>query len=345
MPTGARPIAAVAAIVSFLMVPRGAFCDTAAAERHYAAGRAHLAAGDTAAAAEEFEKAVSEDPAHAEARYQLALLHARRILTYDRAEQELLDLPDLAARAAGRSRDDLLFRAGLALARLYVRKGDYGQAIALARNVAASAPAGAPLDDAYNILGLAYYYERLYEDALGELRRALKLNPGNTEARFNLKTIRTRLEHFTAGKAYSRMGQRREAIAEFRRAIALDPRFIDARHRLGVELLEGGDPVEALRELDRAASLAPGYRRMFEIRYAQGLALEAAGRPEEALIRFEEAVRARPRFAPAYNRIGLIRMTRGETEAAVAAFVKAIGLDPRTDYIRNLQEALARASK
>lgn len=332
---------ACAAALPLFVPPQSSAGQETAAQR-YISGREHLAAGRNAEALRDFRAAVSEDPGHAEARYQLGLLLSRTIDTYDEAEAVFLDLPDVAIRTGGKNRDDLLFRTGLALAKLNVRKGAYDAAFALARNIISSAPAGAPVDEAFNTLGLAYYYERRYEDAIFELRRAIKLNPANAEALFNIKTIRTRLEHFHAGKIYSRMGQRREAIDEFRKAIAIDPRFIEARHRLGAELLLAGDPAGALKELDRAESASPDYRKMFEIWYEQGIALRALGRTEEALRKFERTAEARPAFAAAHNEIGVILMERGEFDAAVARFVRAIGIEPRTDYVRNLQAAFAR---
>lgn len=331
--------------VALLFAPPRSLAGRESAEQHYIAGRMHLSAGDAGEAVRDFERAVSEDPAHVEAHYQLGLLYSRNIATYDKAENEFLDLPEIEIRAGGKNRDDVLFRAGLALAKLYVREGKYEDAIKLARNVLASAPAGAPLDDAYNTLGLAFYYERLYEDAIFELRRAIKLNPNNSEAQFNLKTIRARLEHFQAGKIYSRMGERREAIAQYRKAIALDPRFIEARHRLGMELLLVGAPTEALKELNRAESIAPGYRKMYEIWYAEGIALKTMGRTGEALRKFERTVESRPGFAAAHNEIGLIRLNDGEIDAAINSFVTAIGIEPKTEYARNLQAAFARKGK
>ncbi|MCL5965853.1 MAG: tetratricopeptide repeat protein [Deltaproteobacteria bacterium] len=328
-----------------LLASPAAFAGAESAERHYVTGREHLAAGNAAEAAREFAKAVAADPNHIEAHYQLGLHFARNIAAYDKAEREFLDLPEIAVRAGGRKRDDILFRAGLALGKLYIKKGLYEDAIKLTRNVAASAPPGAPLDDAYNTLGIAYYYERLYEDAILELRRAIKLNPNNTEAHFNLKTIRARLEHFQAAKIYSRMGERQEAAAQYRKAIALDPRFIEARYRLGAELFFGGNLAEALKELNRAESISPDYRKNYEIRYTQGLVLKAMGRAEEATRKFEQTVAARPGFAAAHNEIGLLRMGSGDLDGAIGCFVTAIGIDPKTEYVRNLQAAFARKGK
>ncbi len=308
----------------------------------YTEGRQQLVSGDRRAAETSFRKAIRENPDHAEALYQLALIHMGNVLTYEQAEKELLNLPEIATRVGGSGRDDLLFRAGIALGVLYLRSGRPQMTLQLVRNVIASAPSGAALDVAYNALGLALYYDRLYEEAIFELRKAIKFNPGNQEARFNLKTIRARLEHYQAGKIYDRMGEPEEAIQQFRKAINLDPRFVEARHRLGAALLARGNAEEALRELRRADSISAAYRKSYEIWYAEGLALKQLGMPDEALGRFRKAAEARPTFADAHNEAGKILLDRGEFEEAIQCFVRAIAIDPRTEYVRNLQIAFSK---
>jgi tetratricopeptide (TPR) repeat protein len=315
------------------------------ADRFYAQGREQLVLGNHREAEQFFTAATRENPMHGEAILQLASLRSRNIETYEKAEDLYLSIPDVAGKAGGKNRDDLLYRAGIGLGKLYVRSGRNGQAIALLRNTIASAPGGIRLDEAYNTLGLAYYYERLYEDAIFEMRKAIKINPNNDDAKLNLKTIRTRLEHFQAGKLYSRLGDRPRAISEYRKAIDLDPRFIEARHRLGVELYLSGNPMEAIKELRRAALVLPDYRKGYEIWYAEGLALARIDRQDEALAMFRKVVKVRPAFAPAHNELGKGLLQRSEYDAAVDHFVKAIGADPKAEYARGLQIAMTRKAQ
>ncbi len=338
----AAALAALSLVPSTLVLP--AVASVESSEPHYIRGRELARSGQFDEAARAFEKAIVEYPGHAEAHYWLGLVYSRRILDYGKAEREFIAVTDIAMNSGGRPRDDLIFRAGVGLGKLYVKSGRNEMAIQIVRSALAAAPSTAHLDEAFNILGLAYYYQRLYDDAIFELRRAIKLNPANTSARFNLKTIETRLEHFNAAKAYSRTGDHRQAIAEYRIAIGLDPRFIEARHRLGAELNAAGDHADALKELRRAASISPSYRKMHEIWFAEGQALAALGRDDDALRSFARAIEAKPGFAAAHNEIGKACLRRGEFTAAVNAFIKAIGIEPKTEYVRNLQVALARQS-
>jgi len=339
-------LACAVAALSLLCCPFGPATEASveSSEPHYFRGRELARAGQFDEAARAFEKAIAEYPGHGEAHYQLGLVYSRRVTDYEKAEREFLAVPDIAMKGGGRPRDDLIFRAGLGLGKLYVKSGRNDLAIRIVRGVLSSAPASAAFDEAFNTLALACYYQRLYDDAIFELRRAIKLNPANTNARFNLKTIRTRLEHFNAAKAYSRSGDRRLAIAEYRIAIGLDPRFIEARHRLGAEFHEAGQHAEALKELRRAASISRSYRKSHEIAFTEGLTLVALGRNDDAFRSFSRAVEAKPGFAAAHDEIGKLHLARGDASAAVNSFIRAIGIEPRTQYVKHLQAALAKQS-
>jgi Flp pilus assembly protein TadD len=90
---------------------------------------------------------------------------------------------------------------------------------------------------------------RLFEQdddraAVGELRRAIYLVPYNDEP------------HLLLGRIYQRGGRLREAIDEFRIAVWCRDTAI-AHVRLGEALFESGDKAAALREAQRAITLAP----------------------------------------------------------------------------------------
>jgi tetratricopeptide (TPR) repeat protein len=327
--------------MSAYMMPGEAGAYRPESEQTYSLARAALSRNAHAEALSLFKKSVDEDPNNGESRYYLGVLYSLNISTYGIAEEQLLEIPARAmGQGGGTNRDDLIFRAGLALAKLFVKSGRNQQAIRLVRNVIGAAPPSVPLDDAYAVLGLALYYERVYDEAIFELRRAIKINPANTAATFNIKTIRTRLEHFNAAKIYSRMGDPIGAIEEYRVAIALDPRFIDARYRLGIELLQNGDTVEALKELRRAESISGHYKKKYEIRFGLGLALRDLGQIEGARREFEQVIAQKPRFAPAHNELGKLQMLRKDYPDAIRLFAEAIQLDPKDEYANNMQRAI-----
>lgn len=335
-----KTVITIAIIAASIFLPRQAHAGRSESEMAYTQGREALKRNANAEALSLFKKSVEEDPSNCDARFYLGDLYGQNIATYDLAEEILLDLPTKAMSRGTGNRDDIIFRAGVSLGKIYAKSGRNGQSIRLIRNVIAAAPPSVHLDEAYTVLGVALYYERLYDDALFELRRAYKINPANTAATFNLKTIRTRLEHFNAARIYSRMGDHLGAIGEYRTAIALDPRFIDARYRLGIELLQNGDKAEAIKELRRAASVSEQYSKIGDIQFGIGLALRDLGQAQEAEKAFDQVVVSKPKFAPVRNEIGKLHMLRKDYKGAIRQFSEAIQLDPNEEYALNMQKAL-----
>lgn len=327
-----------AAVVLLLLAPSPLWGDDAS----YRKGRLFLREGRTEEATRAFEQTLKEDPHHLEALYRLALIHSRHVESYGRAEAELLRIPGIAMNVGGKPRDEFIFHAGLHLGKLYLRSGQYGKAIHVLEGTVASPPPGIPLDDAYNNLGLAYYYERLYDKANLMLKYALKANPNNMKAKFNLRTFQARLVHFQVGDIYSRLGDPESSIEVLSRAIEIDPRFLEARMMLGMELIKVGRYEESLKEFSRAERFSRKYKKIHEIWYGQGLALAALGRKREATERFRKAAGVNLRFAKPHNELGKIYLEQGDFAEALQSFAIAIQIEPRGEYLQNLQAAIRR---
>ena len=71
------------------------------------------------------------------------------------------------------------------------------------------------------------------------------------------------------------------------------------------------------------------------VNYNYGMLLEEQGRRDEAAARYEEALRARPRFGPAHNNLGRILLAGGRAAEAERHFRQALELDPGLTQARN----------
>jgi Flp pilus assembly protein TadD len=58
------------------------------------------------------------------------------------------------------------------------------------------------------------------------------------------------------------------------------------------------------------------------------------GKIKEAFTHFAEAVKFKPDYAPAYNKIGLILFQQGKFKKAEIFFLKAIQIDPNDKDVR-----------
>jgi tetratricopeptide (TPR) repeat protein len=94
--------------------------------------------------------------------------------------------------------------------------------------------------------------------------------------------------------------QHRLAMDYCRKAIDLDPGFIDAYQQLGVSALRAGEPLEAIRALERAATLSPSDKEVFN---RLGVAYAQSGRAEEAGNAWRRALEIDPMFEKARHNL------------------------------------------
>jgi serine/threonine-protein kinase len=118
------------------------------------------------------------------------------------------------------------------------------------RRAAEAAERGVALDpglaEAYAVRGMVRAFARRWSAAKEDLDRALALNPGSADVRWN-----------RASAVLLPLGKVDEAIADFRRAAELDPLWPQAWGGLGEALVARGDTEEARAMYRRAAELAP----------------------------------------------------------------------------------------
>jgi tetratricopeptide (TPR) repeat protein len=117
--------------------------------------------------------------------------------------------------------------------------------------------------------------------AIAALRTATQLAPTSADAHLDLATLLSRQPEGL-----------RDAAAEYRAALALRPDMFDASYNLGTLLLDiPGEADAAVAALTNAVSLKPDDPRA---RTNLGIALEDAGRTQEAIAQLELAVRIAP---------------------------------------------------
>jgi protein O-GlcNAc transferase len=191
--------------------------------------------------------------------------------------------------------------------------------------------------------------------AVGELRRAAELDPGNPKY---LNTL---------GNACKAAGDTEGAIAGYRRALELAADFLPALYNLGLVLRESGRLEEAEGYFRRVASLdasdadalfhlgslLAGRGRFAEAEetYRAALALspgnpylwmnlgttqrELPGRAEEAARSLGQCVALKPEFADGHYHLGLALKKLGRSGEAIDSHRKALRLDPRSHKAHN----------
>ncbi len=159
----------------------------------------------------------------------------------------------------------------LVLAGYLQEQGALDRSAALLHAIVAAHPDYA---EAYNSLGVVSSRQGRHPEARAAFRRVLELDPTSTEAYENLG-----VDEFGAGELDA-------AATDLLHALALNPNLPGAHNALAAVYMRQGRQVDAIAAWKTAVRLDP---RLFDALYNLGVALEEAGRKDEArpyLVRF-----------------------------------------------------------
>lgn len=179
--------------------------------------------------------------------------------------------------------------------------------------------------DVYNMLGLIYYINSRFEDAIRCFTRAIEINPNYTEAALSLSVVYNELGQFdksgalymsakeTGGSSkpyldpyvmgklanmhdslatiYKDLGYYAEAAQEYRKALNLRPEFVDIKTNLGAVYRDMKDYPGAVKELEDAIRLNPDYPTA---RIQLGLTYYVMGQHEKAKTEWLKVLRGFP---------------------------------------------------
>jgi Flp pilus assembly protein TadD len=209
--------------------------------------------------------------------------------------------------------------------------------------------------EGWTILGIASADLKQNERSLGAFHRAATLAPGNEENWLNLTRELMELSRYS------------EAISAVQDGLAANPKSYALHLRLGAaqlaaghyaeaekvfrNLVSAGDPLptgyvglaqvllRTGRAEEAATELAIAQQKIgpdFLISYFRGLAFERAGKPEEAVTAFRDAVKLDSNNAEAHLSLGKAEMSVGRLDAAISELQEALRLSPTNDQARRL---------
>jgi len=326
----------------------GAYARALALDPAHLAARLNLGVlyarhGQYAEAVGHFEGVLRQEPGHLPARLNLASALEKRGAP-DSAATVYEDILRLRP-GEGRARAGLI-DARLALAQRLLDQKRFGEAEAECRRAAA-------LDSTHSRarlgLSLALSARGDAEGGAREAERAVALAPGDAALHLHLGN---------ACQAARRVDRAAEA---YREATRLDPGLEAAWRNLGAALIDAGRPTEAVEPLRRALALRPDAETHANLAlahanrgdyasaakaYAQAVALKPddarlhlrygyahalSGGPnsrDTSAAGFERAALLSPRPAGVWEEVGGFFERHGRPSDAVAAYRKAVGIDP-----------------
>jgi tetratricopeptide (TPR) repeat protein len=112
---------------------------------------------------------------------------------------------------------------------------------------------------------------------------------------------------------------------------------------IGVALVQAGRVQEAIRHYEQALRIKPDYA---EAHYNLGLALAQAGKTQEAIGHWEQALRINPDFADPHNNLGIALWLAGRVQEAIGHWAQALRINPDfADPHNNLGFVLAQTGR
>jgi tetratricopeptide (TPR) repeat protein len=147
-----------------------------------------------------------------------------------------------------------------------------------------------------------------------------------------------------AGLTFRQIRFWRNSITLFEHTLQVSPRSnLPIRYNLALALDDAGRPDEAATHLEKALEMNPKFAPAL---YKMGMIRQGQNRMTEALTFYERAVRARPDMPQAHIGLGMWLVTQDRIKEAVPEFQEAARLDPWSAEARNdLGLALAKTGK
>jgi len=179
--------------------------------------------------------------------------------------------------------------------------------------------------DVHNMLGVIAHERGEFEAAERHFERATQLNPNYTEALLNLAVTYNDQAKYEAGRrVYSQIRSVRERSSD-----NLDPfvrgKIANMHAELAAAYEDAGLRTDAIRELERAVSMCPGFA---DLQTRLGTLFRDTGDLTRARHHYEEARAANPKYAPARLLLGVTLLAMNEIENAKAEWRAVLDADP-----------------
>ena len=213
-------------------------------------------------------------------------------------------------QAAGK--EFMTFERAIATAARHFAAGRYPEAEKICRQVIEKRPNTA---DAHNILGAVLHRRGLAEEAIAEVREAIRING------------RIGSYHANVGEMERKLGRLSAAERALTKAIEIEPNSAQAHNNLGIVYFDLREFAKAAESYRRAIALNAGYA---EAHNNLGNAVRALGKLDEAIECYERALDVRANYPEAYNNMATVLRDQRKFEQAELSYQRAISLRP--DY-------------
>lgn len=252
----------------------------------YKDAMAAMKAGDYSGAARLFEEADKADPS-----YLLPLLGLGRanqaifestMRNYPAAAEAYSKVIERILTSKGDNLSTELYDVYLHQGFLFLKGGEYSKAIASFERFREIRPDYEKMAELLNGLGIAYYYLGEYDRAVVNFKKALDVDGTFSEARFNLRSVFTRITGYNEAQVLYRSGNQEKALARIEKLKEIAPRYLPGRELEARLLVDLKRPEEAVRVFDEILGFYPDNPKTYWIRIEMARALIGLGQRERA---------------------------------------------------------------
>jgi tetratricopeptide (TPR) repeat protein len=167
------------------------------------------------------------------------------------------------------------------------------------------------------LLGTLYMQQARYDEAAPRLEASLKLHPANGDG------------WATLGSVYNKLDRLPEAVTALQEAIKQMPGQADPHLTLAAVLVKQKKPEEAAAERKLAANLMRAHMdfQRAEVATNSGKSLLAAGKVDDAVVEFRNAISFDPGYAEAHAQLAIALEKQGKTAEAAQERQRAKALE------------------
>lgn len=208
-------------------------------------------------------------------------------------------------------------------------------------------------DEAWFILGSAYFQKNMLVEAMESYNKALELNPKYVSAYVNRGIIyypyqrdsKSAIEDFnealilependtailSRGNAYFGNGDFDAALEDYTLLLDYDPEIAGVYSNIGGVHLAMGNLMEAIKNFDQAINLDPKHAYFYINR---GIAYYHQNEFDKAIADFNQVLLLNPENTQALGSRGRIYFIQGDYPKAISDFNQALLLDPEDSYV------------
>lgn len=252
----------------------------------YRRGMADYKAGKPAEAIAKFRAASESAPSYPQPLLAAGIIHLERFEKemhgYEEACETFDKLVALLLVNSPEARDKDLYQGFFYKGLLHLKGGDYKTALMELDKFTEVYPDFHSMAEVHNARGIAFYYLDQYDQAVAAFKKALEIDAGYAEARFNLRSVFTRITAYNEAMVLYRAGELDRAKKRLEVLSDIAPRYLAGRRLEARILTDEKKYEEAINVYDEILSFQPNDPETYWMRIEMARTLIGLGRKDEA---------------------------------------------------------------